>query len=74
MITTKPAFNKDTMNNDIVILKLAKSLTFNKNVQPACLPDASFSPDTSKKPAVVSGWGTTKEGILSYHYFVKFMN
>ena len=56
------------MDSDIVILKLAKSLTFNKNVQPACLPDASFSPDTSKKPAVVSGWGTTKEGTLSYCY------
>ena len=46
------------MANDIIIVKLAKSLTFNANVQPACLPAANFFPD--KKPAVVSGWGMLK--------------
>ena len=44
------------MQNDIVILKLSKSLAFNVNVQPACLPEKDFSPD--KKKAIVSGWGT----------------
>ena len=46
------------MANDIVIVKLAKSLTFNANVQPACLPEANFFPD--KQTAVVSGWGMLK--------------
>ena len=44
--------------NDIVIVKLAKALTFNANVAPACLPAANFFPD--KKKAVVSGWGMLK--------------
>jgi len=47
-----------TNNNDIIILKLKSPLTFNANVQPACLPEASF---TSNK-AIVSGWGIEKYG------------
>jgi len=47
-----------TNNNDIIILKLKSPLTFNANVQPACLPDASFK----SEKAVVSGWGIEKFG------------
>merc|ERR1719510_2149151 len=32
-------------NNDFVILKLSSALTFNENVGPACLPDASHTPE-----------------------------
>jgi len=56
--TGNDKFDTFDMANDIVIVKLAKSLTFNANVQPACLPAADFFPD--KKPAVVSGWGMLK--------------
>merc|ERR1711962_1462480 len=65
-------YNKANMDNDIIILKLTTALKFNKNVQPACLPEKSFdAPEKSKSMAVVSGWGTTKSGgslpdILQY--------
>ena len=51
------------MDNDIIILKLTTALKFNKNVQPARLPEKTFdAPEKSKSMAVVSGWGTTKSG------------
>ena len=58
-------------DNDVAILKLKSSLTFNDTVQPACLPHQSFMPEDTGDLAVVSGWGTTSEGnklASSYHY------
>ena len=43
-------------------MKLKKSLTFNNDVGPACLPDPSFAPEKTGELAIVSGWGTTMEG------------
>jgi len=68
---TNAKYNKQTMDNDIVILKLKTALKFNANVQPACLPVTTFAPENSKSMAVVSGWGTLKSGgnppdILQY--------
>ena len=57
-----PMYNSMTLDNDLAILKLKSSLTFNENVQPACLPDPYFTPEDSGEFAVVSGWGTTSEG------------
>ena len=34
-----PDYDKNKMDNDIAILKLRICLSFNKNVQPACLPE-----------------------------------
>ena len=48
------------MDNDYVILKLSSALTFDNDVQPACLPDASFSP--VKQVCYTSGWGTLSSG------------
>ena len=60
MIWTKGDDKYDHISsaNDIVIVKLAKPLTFNANVAPACLPAANFLAD--KKKAIVSGWGMLK--------------
>merc|ERR1712021_264657 len=68
---TNAKYNKQTMDNDIVILKLKTALKFNANVQPACLPATTSAPENSKSMAVVSGWGTLKSGgnppdILQY--------
>ena len=51
-------------NNDFVILKLSSALTFNENVYPACLPDASHAPEveTPAQTCFVSGWGTLQSG------------
>ena len=49
-------------DNDVAILKLKSSLTFNENVQPACLPQPSFMPENTQELAVTSGWGYTSQG------------
>ena len=48
--------DQDT-DNDIAILKLKQSLSFNDFVQPACLPDHSIDLHRLKYDPVVSGWG-----------------
>ena len=56
-------YNGGTLNNDYVILKLSSPLTFNDDVKPACLPDASFAPEG--QTCVTSGWGTLSSGANS---------
>jgi len=44
---------------------LKTALTFNSDVQPACLPAANFAPDTAGQKCYVSGWGTLNSGANS---------
>ena len=53
-----PNFTRIHKGDDIAILKVKKPLTFNKDVQPACLPEPSFSPEDGER-GIVSGWGRT---------------
>ena len=55
-IIIHPDYNKIRGLNDIAIAKLATSLKFNSNVQPACLPDPSFEPKPMAM-ALFSSWG-----------------
>ena len=63
-----PMYNEEEghpFDNDVAILKLKSPLTFNENVQPACLPpNPSFRPENNleRDLAVTSGWGDTSEG------------
>lgn len=61
-VVIHPQYNKATQDNDIAIVKLKSPLTFNNNVKNACLPESSFAPQSK---AVVSGWGTTINGVQS---------
>ena len=62
VINTAQPYNGNTLENDVVILKLETALTMNDNVQAACLPTADYTPETSGKTCVVSGWGTLASG------------
>lgn len=53
-------FDQNTYNHDIALLKLRKPVTFNKSIQPICLPKESIDP--SGKTGTVIGWGRTSEG------------
>ncbi|KAM4707389.1 transmembrane protease serine 9 [Discoglossus pictus] len=59
-----PHFNPLTLDFDVAVLELASPLTFNKYLQPVCLPSA-----LQKFPAgwkcMISGWGNIKEGNVS---------
>ena len=58
-------YDSSTYNNDFIILKLESELTFNDDVQAACLPDASYSPEDSATTCFVSGWGTLESGATT---------
>ena len=49
-----PDYDRNKKDNDIAILKLKICLSFNRNVQPACLPE---SLDFTGSNALFSGWG-----------------
>ena len=56
-------YNERIMQNDISLFKLAQPLTFNKTVQPVCLPpNGQICSDNDKKTAYLAGWGTTSAG------------
>ena len=57
-----PMYDPRNHDNDVAILKLKSSLTFNEDVQPACLPPPSFMPENTRELAVTSGWGHTSDG------------
>ena len=67
-------YNSGTMDNDIVILKLKTALTFNDNVQPACLPASTFAPDTTGQKCYVSGWGTLSSGAGSLPQALQYVD
>ena len=52
-------YEKDTHDNDYIILKLGSPLQFNENVQPACLPSSSsfLGLNSTKTMCFTSGWG-----------------
>merc|ERR1711963_695855 len=61
-----PGWNSNTLDNGDVIVKLSRSVTYSRNIKPACLPDKYQGQDlasllTSPAPVVV-GWGSTSTG------------
>uniref|UniRef100_A0AAJ7T1S9 Chymotrypsin B-like n=1 Tax=Petromyzon marinus TaxID=7757 RepID=A0AAJ7T1S9_PETMA len=56
---THPLYDANTINNDILLLKLKEPAFFGDTVSPICLPRATdtFSPGTH---AAVTGWGVTR--------------
>ena len=49
-------WNEQTVNNDMVLLKLESALDFNTNVNAACLPQSNWKPGP-EKTCFTSGWG-----------------
>uniref|UniRef100_W5LV75 Peptidase S1 domain-containing protein n=1 Tax=Lepisosteus oculatus TaxID=7918 RepID=W5LV75_LEPOC len=60
-IIRHPNYDSSTNNNDIALMKLNSSVSFNNYIQPVCLADtsSSFYNGTS---CWVTGWGDTVEG------------
>uniref|UniRef100_A0A8D2LJ70 Suppressor of tumorigenicity 14 protein homolog n=1 Tax=Varanus komodoensis TaxID=61221 RepID=A0A8D2LJ70_VARKO len=53
-------FNDYTFDFDIAVMELSSPVTFSKEIQPICLPDASHE-FPAGKAIWVTGWGATKE-------------
>ncbi|KAH0629214.1 hypothetical protein JD844_011111 [Phrynosoma platyrhinos] len=59
-------YNNENHDNDVALLKLTRSVRYNKYVQPICLPETSHN-NTPNYPCYISGWGRTKEKATSRH-------
>uniref|UniRef100_A0A667ZU84 trypsin n=1 Tax=Myripristis murdjan TaxID=586833 RepID=A0A667ZU84_9TELE len=56
-IIPHPDYDRYTINNDIMLIKLAEPAKFDEYVQPIALPSSCASAGTQ---CLVSGWGATK--------------
>lgn len=56
----KMPYSPETLDNDIILMKLKDPLEFNFFVQPACLPKENEDPPP-KTRCLVSGWGTVSQ-------------
>uniref|UniRef100_W5LV83 Peptidase S1 domain-containing protein n=1 Tax=Lepisosteus oculatus TaxID=7918 RepID=W5LV83_LEPOC len=61
-IFVHPGYDSITQNNDITLLRLSSSVSFNNYIQPVCLADSSSSFYTGTS-CWVTGWGYTAEGV-----------
>lgn len=59
-IISHPSFNDYTYDYDIAVLELDSPVSFTKEIQPICLPDASHEFPAGKE-IWVTGWGATQE-------------
>jgi len=61
-----PGWDSNSLDNDIAIVKLSRSVSFSRNIRPACLPDSYGGQDLASllvnpSPTVI-GWGSTATG------------
>ena len=52
---------KNPLDNDFAIIKLAKEVKFTKHVNPICLPQPNSKQNFDSVEATASGWGSLKE-------------
>ncbi|XP_036905195.1 trypsin-like [Sturnira hondurensis] len=62
-IIRHPNFDADTLDNDIMLIKLSSPVTFNSQVAPISLPKSCAGPGTQ---CLISGWGNTKSFGSNY--------
>lgn len=63
-IYAHPEYDRDTISNDIALLKLPQRVSFSRYISPACLPQRGTVPPARSK-CVVAGWGKENEN----HFF-----
>ncbi|XP_063076992.1 transmembrane protease serine 9-like [Engraulis encrasicolus] len=64
-IIMHPGYNSDTLDNDIVLLRLSSPVDFNDYIRPVCLAasGSTFSPGAN---VWFTGWGNIEEGGLEF--------
>jgi len=62
-VTNHRSYDADSLENDISVLRLSRSVRFSQEIAPVCLPDAYVGNDLTRvgDPTVI-GWGSTRTG------------
>ncbi|XP_065067993.1 uncharacterized protein LOC135693432 isoform X3 [Rhopilema esculentum] len=61
-----PQYSRQTLNNDIALMKLSLPVTFGKYVKPVCLPDHDQEVPIGTK-CFITGWGKIKHPGRMHH-------
>ncbi|XP_052454791.1 serine protease 27-like [Carassius gibelio] len=61
-IIVHPSYNSNTNDNDIALLRLSSTVTFNNYIRPVCLA-AQNSVFPSGTSSWITGWGDTQSGV-----------
>ncbi|KAK4328854.1 hypothetical protein Pmani_000745 [Petrolisthes manimaculis] len=56
-----PGYDRETIINDLALLKLPRAVTYTRRVSAACLPSSEDEVVSIDKKCVVSGWGKERE-------------
>jgi hypothetical protein len=63
-----PNFVRDTMQNDIALIKLEKDVNFTKHIRPACLEQTFFAGNLHKQHTVVA----VSKSIIALNFIQNF--
>ncbi|NXK52616.1 TRY3 protein, partial [Chauna torquata] len=63
VIIRHPKYNSRTLNNDIMLIKLASTVDYSTDIQPIALPSSCAKEGTE---CLISGWGNTLSSGTSY--------
>ncbi|XP_036392367.1 transmembrane protease serine 2-like [Megalops cyprinoides] len=64
------AYNSETKNNDIALMKLKEPLTMSNFVKPVCLPNVGLN-FAAPRMCWISGWGATRSGGPSSRHLME---
>ncbi|XP_027013989.1 vitamin K-dependent protein C-like [Tachysurus fulvidraco] len=76
-IIPHPKYNRETLANDIALMRLKLPVTFSTYIVPACLPSQDLAERVlhlNGTMTVVTGWGTETEGAELYSTELKHIN
>ncbi|XP_023303877.2 serine protease grass-like [Lucilia cuprina] len=64
-IILHPEYNANTLENDIALIRLVRSVEFQSHIKPVCLPIDAGTTNEIPTDQIVAGWGVTEKGYAS---------
>ncbi|POI19391.1 hypothetical protein CIB84_016864, partial [Bambusicola thoracicus] len=71
VIIRHPKYSSITLNNDIMLIKLASAVEYSADIQPIALPSSCAKAGTE---CLISGWGNTLSNGYNYPELLQCLN
>lgn len=76
-IVAHPKFDRETLDNDIALLRLGSPIAFSTYIVPACLPSQDLAErvlHANGTMTVVTGWGRKNEETIPYSSDLRYIS